>query len=43
MSKSIFNHTRVEVAGIKPVPAMITPNGNVLHVSFGVSIEGVKA
>ncbi len=32
-----------ESAGIKSVPALVTPNGNVMHINFGASIEDVKA
>lgn len=31
-----------ESAGVKSVPAMVTPDGNVLHINFGASIEDVK-
>ncbi|TYA69994.1 thioredoxin family protein [Seonamhaeicola marinus] len=31
-----------ENAGVKSVPALVTPNGNVLHINFGASIEDVK-
>lgn len=31
-----------EKAGVKSVPALVTPNGNVLHINFGASIEEVK-
>ena len=31
-----------ESAGIKSVPALLTPNGNVLHINFGASLEDVK-
>ena len=31
-----------EKAGVKSVPALLTPNGNVLHLNFGASIEAVK-
>jgi len=31
-----------ESAGIKSVPALVTPNGNVMHINFGASIEDVK-
>lgn len=31
-----------EKAGVKSVPALVTPNGNVLHINFGASIEDVK-
>lgn len=29
-------------AGVKSVPALVTPNGNVLHINFGASLEDVK-
>lgn len=32
-----------EKAGVKSVPALITPNGNVLHLNFGASMADVKA
>jgi glutaredoxin 3 len=31
-----------EEAGINSVPALVTPNGNVLHINFGASIADVK-
>jgi glutaredoxin-related protein len=31
-----------EKAGVKSVPAMVTPNGNVLHINFGASMADVK-
>ncbi|WP_394758105.1 thioredoxin family protein [Flavobacterium sp.] len=31
-----------EKAGVKSVPALVTPNGNVLHINFGASLEAVK-
>ncbi|KPM48178.1 hypothetical protein [Jiulongibacter sediminis] len=31
-----------ETAGLKSVPALLTPNGNVLHINFGASIEDLK-
>lgn len=31
-----------EEAGIKSVPALMTPNGNVLHLNFGASMADVK-
>lgn len=31
-----------EKAGIKSVPALLTSNGNVLHINFGASLEDVK-
>lgn len=35
--------SEAEKAGIKPVPALVLENGNVLHINFGASIEEVKA
>ena len=29
-------------AGVKSVPALVTSNGNVLHINFGASMEDVK-
>ncbi|WP_034041834.1 hypothetical protein [Wocania ichthyoenteri] len=34
--------TEAENAGVKSVPALVTPNGNVLHINFGASMEAVK-
>lgn len=31
-----------EKAGIQSVPALVTPNRNVLHINFGASLEDVK-
>ncbi|ASK29180.1 thioredoxin family protein [Chryseobacterium sp. T16E-39] len=31
-----------EKAGVQSVPALLTPNGNVLHINFGASLEDVK-
>lgn len=31
-----------EKAGVKSVPALVTPNGNVLHINFGASMEEVR-
>ena len=31
-----------EKAGVKLVPALVTPNGNVLHINFGASIADVR-
>lgn len=39
------NRSRIEEAekaGIKSVPALVTDNGNVLHINFGASIADVK-
>lgn len=32
-----------ENAGVKSVPALVTSNGNVLHINFGASMAEVKA
>ncbi|MEM9361147.1 MAG: thioredoxin family protein [Bacteroidota bacterium] len=32
-----------EEAGVKSVPALVTPKGNPLHINFGASIEDVKS
>ena len=32
-----------EAAGVKSVPALVTPNGNILHINFGASMSDVKA
>lgn len=31
-----------ESKGVKSVPALVTPNGNVLHINFGASMNDVK-
>ena len=31
-----------ENAGVKSVPALVTPNGNVLHINLGASMSDVK-
>ncbi|WP_109851875.1 thioredoxin family protein [Aquimarina sp. AU58] len=31
-----------ETAGVQSVPALLTPNGNVLHINFGASMADVK-
>lgn len=31
-----------ETAGVKSVPALVMPNGNVLHINFGAAIEDLK-
>ena len=34
--------SEAETAGVKSVPALVTPNGNVLHINFGASMVDVK-
>jgi glutaredoxin len=31
-----------EQSGVKSVPALVTPNGNVLHINFGAAIADLK-
>lgn len=31
-----------EKAGVESVPALVTPNGHVLHINFGASMADVK-
>jgi glutaredoxin-related protein len=31
-----------EKAGVKSVPALVTPTGNVLHINFGASMQDVR-
>lgn len=31
-----------EKAGVKSVPALLTPNGNVLHINFGASMADLR-
>ena len=31
-----------EKAGVKSVPALVTPNGHALHINYGASMEDVK-
>jgi glutaredoxin 3 len=31
-----------EKAGVNSVPALVTPNGHVLHINFGASLQDVK-
>jgi glutaredoxin 3 len=33
---------QAERAGVKSVPALVTPTGNVLHINYGASIADVR-
>ena len=33
---------KAEAYGVKSVPALVTPTGNVLHINYGASMEDVK-
>ena len=35
--------SEAEAAGVKSVPALVTPNGHALHINFGASMADVKA
>lgn len=35
--------SEAEARGVQSVPALVTPNGNVLHINFGASIEDLKS
>ena len=32
-----------EKAGVKSVPALVTPDANVLHINFGASMDDLRA
>ncbi|WP_052597933.1 thioredoxin [Aureispira sp. CCB-QB1] len=34
--------TEAEKYGVQSVPALVTPNGNVLHINFGASLKDLK-
>jgi len=34
--------SEAERAGVNSVPALVTANGNVLHINYGASLEAVK-
>ncbi|HMQ07040.1 MAG TPA: thioredoxin family protein [Saprospiraceae bacterium] len=34
--------SEAEFKGVKSVPALVTPGGNVLHINFGATIDDVK-
>ena len=34
--------SEAEEAGVKSVPALVIPDGNVLHINFGASMADVK-
>ncbi|MEQ1923949.1 MAG: thioredoxin family protein [Pyrinomonadaceae bacterium] len=40
--EDISRFDEAENAGVKSVPALVTPNGNVLHINFGASMADVK-
>ncbi|WP_299439642.1 thioredoxin family protein [uncultured Aquimarina sp.] len=38
--QSLINNAKN--AGVQSVPAVVTPNGNVLHINFGAYISDIK-
>ena len=42
LGKNKSRIAEAEKAGVKSVPALLTPNGNVLHINFGASMADVK-
>lgn len=34
--------TEAENKGVKSVPALVTPTGNVLHINYGASLQDLK-
>jgi glutaredoxin 3 len=42
LGNNISRIAQAEAAGVKSVPALVTPNGNVLHLNFGASMADVK-
>lgn len=34
--------TEAEAKGVTSVPALVTPNGNVLHINFGAALSDLK-
>lgn len=42
LSESRDRIEEAEKAGVKSVPALVTPNGNVLHINFGASMADVR-
>lgn len=42
LGENINEIEAAEKAGVKSVPALLTSNGNVLHINFGASMADVK-
>ena len=42
IGENIEKVSEAESLGVKSVPALVTPNGNVLHINYGASIEDLK-
>ena len=42
LGKDNVKISEAEKAGVNSVPALQTPNGNVLHINFGASMADVK-
>lgn len=35
--------SEAEAKGVKSVPALVTPTGNVLHINYGASLQDLKS
>jgi glutaredoxin 3 len=42
LGESANRISEAEQAGVQSVPALVTPNGNVLHINFGASLADLK-
>lgn len=42
LSNDMSRFDEAEKAGVKSVPALVTPSGKVLHINFGASMADVK-
>ncbi|RFC37098.1 MAG: Glutaredoxin-related protein [Candidatus Nitrotoga sp. SPKER] len=43
LNQDMSRFDEAEKAGVKSVPALVTPSGQVLHINFGASMADVKA
>ncbi|CAH1905762.1 Glutaredoxin-related protein [Candidatus Nitrotoga sp. HW29] len=42
LSKDMTRLDEAEKAGVKSVPALVTPSGKVLHINFGALLSDIK-
>lgn len=42
LGKDKFRIIKAEEAGVRSVPALVLPNGNVLHINFGAALNDLK-
>ncbi len=43
LGEDAFRLDEAERAGVRSVPALITPHGQVLHINFGASLEALRS